>query len=250
MTPLPEDLDGTAGVYFQLLRLLREGRFRAGERLGSERGLAEELGVPRSALRRGLEQLESEHRIRRAMGQSGGVFADDGKIQRHLNTVQGVPDMVRHQGLTVRTQVLRAELSQPFAEEQRALRMEESAPVMRIVRVRRAGDATWSLDTSVLPARRFPGLLESDLTGSLYSLLTQQHHLLIDRADETVEATTATRAQSELLEIEAGSGLLEIHRITYDTDNAPVEYAHDYFRADRTRMHMQKVGTNWKRSQH
>lgn len=249
MTPLPEAQDATDGVYFQLLRLLREGRFRAGERLGSERGLAQQLGVPRSALRRALERLESEHRIRRAMGQSGGVFADDGKIQRHLNTVQGVPDMVRHQGLTLQTQVLGAELSQPFAEEQRALHLPEAAPVLRITRVRRAGDAPWSLDTSVLPARRFPGLLNSDLTGSLYALLTVEHGLLVDRANETVEATTATTAQAELLELPTGAGgLLEIHRITYDASDTPVEYAHDFFRADRTRMHMQKVGTNWKRS--
>ncbi|MGJ9426432.1 GntR family transcriptional regulator [Nesterenkonia halotolerans] len=237
-------------VYLQLLRLLREGRFRPGERLGSERGLAEQLQVPRSALRRALDRLEAEHHVRRAMGQSGGVFADDGKIQRHLNTVQGIPAMVRHQGLTVQTRVLRAELSQPFAEEQRALRLTEAAPVVRIQRVRRAGDATWSLDTSVLPARRFPGLLTADLTGSLYALLIQEHGLHVDRAEETLEAKTANQEQARVLEVSVGAGLLEIHRVSYDESDAPFEYAHDFFRADRTRIHMQKVGTNWKRSQH
>ncbi|MBO0595533.1 GntR family transcriptional regulator [Nesterenkonia sp. E16_7] len=245
----PEVPAATEVVYLQLLRLLRDGRFRPGERLGTERGLAEQLQVPRSALRRALDRLEAEHQVRRAIGQSGGVFADDGKIQRHLNTVQGVPDMVRHQGLTVETQVLRAELSQPFAEEQRALQLPGTAPVLRIVRVRRAGAATWSLDTSVLPARRFPGLLAADLTSSLYALLTRDHGLVVDRAEETVEATTATTEQAGVLGIPEGAGLLEIHRITYDQQDAPVEYAHDFFRADRTRLHMQKVGTNWKRSQ-
>lgn len=249
MSRPPEVPAPTEVVYLKLLRLLRDGRFRPGERLGTERGLAEQLQVPRSALRRALDRLEAEHKVRRAMGQSGGVFADDGKIQRHLNTVQGVPDMVRHQGLTVQTRVLRAELSQPFAEEQRALQLSAAAPVLRIARVRRAGSATWSLDTSVLPAHRFPGLLAADLSGSLYALLTQDHGLLVDRAEETVEATTATAEQSTLLEISEGAGLLQIHRITYDEGGSPVEYAQDFFRADRTRLHMQKVGANWKRSQ-
>ncbi|GAA1164119.1 GntR family transcriptional regulator [Nesterenkonia sandarakina] len=250
MSRSPEDPAPTEVVYLNLLRLLRDGRFRPGERLGTERGLAEQLQVPRSALRRALDRLETEHQVRRALGQSGGVFADDGKIQRHLNTVQGVPDMVRHQGLIVQTQLLRAEISQPFPEEQRALQLPGTAPVLRITRVRRAGSATWSLDTSVLPARRFPGLLAADLTGSLYALLTQDHGLLVDRAEETVEATTATAEQSALLQISEGAGLLEIHRITYDDGDNPVEYARDFFRADRTRLHMQKVSTNWKRAQH
>lgn len=231
----------------RLLRLLRENRYRPGERIGTERSLAEELGVSRSALRQGLERLETQHRIRRSLGRTGGIFADDGKIQRHLNTVQGVPDMVRRQGLAVRTQVLRAELAQPFPEEQRALALDPGAPVFRVVRIRYAGEQSWSLDTSVLPARRFPGLLSEDLTGSLYGTLIQGYGLIVDRAEETVEATTANGEQADALGVAEGSGLLEIHRITYDEKDAPAEYAHDFFRADRTRMHMQKVGTNWKR---
>lgn len=114
-------------------------------------------------------------------------------------------------------------------------------------RCRERRDQPWSLDTSVLPARRFPGLLSEDLTGSLYTALIRGHGLTVDRAEETVEATTATGEQARALGIAEGSGLLEIHRITYDEKDSPAEYAHDFFRADRTRMHMQKVGTNWKR---
>lgn len=231
----------------RLLRLLRENRFRPGERIGTERSLAEQLGISRSALRAGLDRLEAQQLIRRSLGRTGGIFADDGKIQRHLNTVQGVPEMVRRQGLAVETQVLRAELAQPYPDERRALALEPDAAVFRVVRIRYAGELTWSLDTSVLPARRFPGLLSEDLTGSLYSLLTQGHGLTVDRAEETVEATTADAQQAEALQIAEGSGLLEIHRVTYGQDDVPAEYAHDFFRADRTRMHMQKVGTNWKR---
>lgn len=241
-------MSGTEHVEQRLRRLLRDNRFRPGERVGSERALAEQLRVSRSVLRRALERLEAEHLVRRAMGQSGGVFADDGKIQRHLNTVQSVPDVVRRQGLSTETRVLRLELAQPFPDERRALEIDETAPVIRTVRVRYAGNATLSLDTSVLPARRFPGLLSENLDGSLYALLTEHYGLQIDRAEETVEATTADARQAEMLEIPQGSGLLEIYRVTYDADNWAAEYAHDFFRADRTRMHMQRVGTNWKRS--
>ncbi|WP_049897702.1 GntR family transcriptional regulator [Nesterenkonia massiliensis] len=232
----------------RLRRLISQQRLRPGERIGSERGLAEQLEVPRSLLRQALQHLESEHLVRRSLGRTGGVFADDGKIQRHLNTVQGVPDMVRQQGYSVQTRVIRAVLSTPFPEEQRALQLQEDSAVYRIVRLRLAGGVTWSLDTSVLPARRYPGLLSQDLTGSLYLLLTSRYGLSVDRAEETVEATSSDTEQSRTLGIPEGSGLLEVHRVTFDPDDAPAEYAHDFFRADRTRIHTQKVGTNWMRT--
>ena len=92
------------------------------------------------------------------------------------------------------------------------------------------------------------GLLTHCLTGSLYHLLTAEYGLELDRADETVEAVPATSEQAALLDIPPGSALLEIRRVAWDVHGTPVEFARDFFRADRTRVHMQKYGTNWKRT--
>lgn len=231
-----------------VLRHCREERFHPGEALGSERALAERLGIGRAVLRLALDELEARGTVRRAIGRSGGVFFHDGRIQRHLNTVQGVPDMVRHQGRTLSTRVLRAEAGVPHADERRGLGLAGASVVFRVTRLRLVDGATWSLDSSVLPASRFPGLLASDLTRSLYAVLTTEHGLELDRADETVEAVPATAEQAEVLEVQPGAALLEIRRVAWDVSGVPVEYAHDFFRADRTRVHTQNYGTNWKRS--
>lgn len=231
-----------------LLRYCRDERFHPGEALGSERALAERLGVGRTVLRQALDVLEARGTIRRALGRSGGLFFHDGRIQRHLNTVEGVPAMVRHQGRTIATRVLRAELALAEADERRGLRLTGPDPVYRIERLRLVDGVPWSLDASVLPAARFPGLLRSDLTGSLYALLASGHGVELDRADETVEAVPATPVQARALDVDVTAALLEIRRVAWDVDGVPVEYAHDFFRADRTRVHMQRYGTNWKRS--
>lgn len=231
-----------------VLRHCHDERFHPGEALGSERDLAERLGIGRTVLRGALDVLEARGAIRRVLGRSGGLFFHDGRIQRHLNTVEGVPAMVRHQGRSIATRVDRAELGLPQADERRRLRLSDGDPVYRIERLRMVDGVPWSLDASVLPAGRFPGLLRSDLTGSLYALLTGVHGLELDRADETVEAVPATAEQARALEIEPGAALLEIRRLAWDVDGLPVEYAHDFFRADRTRVHLQNYGTNWKRS--
>ena len=73
--------------------------FSPGERVGSERGLAEEFGVSRSELRGALETLESGGRIRRTIGPSGGVFWPGGKVEPPLKTTQAVPDQSHQKGL-------------------------------------------------------------------------------------------------------------------------------------------------------
>jgi GntR family transcriptional regulator len=232
----------------RFLRHLNDARFRPGELIGSERELSGRLGVGRAALRLVLEALENDGVIRRSLGRGGGVFFHDGRVQRYLNTIQGVPEMVRQQGMTVSTRILSADIATPDVDEVRNLRLLDTEKVIRIVRLRLVENVSWSLDTSVLPSSLFPRLLTHDLTGSLYSILSTNFGTVLDHADETIEVVLSTRAQSSVLSVEEASPLLLIWRVTYSADGDVVEFAHDYFRADRTRIHTQKFGVNWKRA--
>lgn len=232
----------------RLMSWIREQGFRPGERLGSERALASSLDVSRPLLRRALATLEADGEVQRWLGRTGGVFRSNGRIQRQLNTVQGVPEMVRQQGMTLHTVVLSAEVAHPRPEESRSLRLADGENVFRVRRLRLVDGESWSLDLSVLPASMFPGLLESDLTGSLYGVLRTRFSTEPDRAEETLETAPADEEQSRLMGIEPGAPLLEFWRVTFRADDAPMEFAHDFFRADRTRVHMQRLGTNWKRA--
>ncbi len=248
MSDLRAPSEATLRTHAQLLRYLRQARFHPGELIGTERGLSEQLGVGRTILRQAIALLERDGIVRKAIGRAGGLYFHDGRVQRHINTVQGVPDMARQQGMLVRTTVLRAELASAYPDERRALRLGVDEHVMHVRRLREIDGTPWSLDASVLPASRFPGLLSHDLTASLYQTLTQRFSVEIDRADETIEAVSANEEQATLLQIPVGSTLLGIRRIAYDITGAPIEFAYDHFRADRTRVHMQKFGSNWKRT--
>lgn len=232
----------------QLRRYALSGEFRPGERLGSERGLAETFGVPRTQLRRVLDDMEARGEIQRWLGRTGGVFLNNQRIQRHLNTVEGVPDMVRQQGLAIETTVCEAIRDRSSAAEQRNLQLRADQDVYRVTRLRLVDGLAWSLDHSALPAHHFGGLLKADLTGSLYGILRLNYGVEPDHADEEIEVVSATASQADMLGVRAGDPLFEIWRVAYDDADRPIEFAHDFFRADRTRIHMQKYGTNWKRA--
>lgn len=227
--------------------LLSEG-FSAGERIGSERALAEHFGVARSQLRRALDTLEAEGRVRRTIGSAGGVFSWDGKIERQINTIESVPAMLRQQGFRAATTVLDWRIGLPTPGERRALRLTDTQPVLRLKRRRDADDVPLSLEVMALPIHLFPGLQGHDLSLSVYSILLDHYGVELADASETIDVVAATPDVATALGIAEGESMFSIHRVTYDQSGRAIEFAHDLFSAQRTRITLRKVGARWKRA--
>jgi DNA-binding FadR family transcriptional regulator len=72
------------GVVNQLLEAIKHGRLRRGEKLPSERRLAEELGVSRVSVREGLRMLELLGVIEVRQGKGAVVVSGDVRPGEHL----------------------------------------------------------------------------------------------------------------------------------------------------------------------
>lgn len=237
----------TRRLITQIEQQISEQELRPGERWTSERALAGQLGVARTALRVALTELEERGAIRRTMGRTGGIIVSDGKIERQINTTTGIPDMLRQQGLRPSTVVIRLDIAMATPSELRALALDEGDNVVRIVRRRDADGTPWSLDTSVLPARLVPAIGTHPLDGSLYELLAREYGLEPAEADETVDIAAADEGTAAHLGITPGAAVLQVWRTTRTAGGTPMEFAHDVFRGDRTRMHLRRYGASWKR---
>lgn len=253
-TPAPPEHDpsrspdeGSESVCRALLQRIVSEALRPGERLGSERALALEMGVSRGRLRRALDVLEAEGTIQRWLGRTGGVTVNDARIRRNLNLVEGVPEMVLKQGMTVSTLVVGVETGPARVDEARSLGLDRGEEVVRIERVRSVEGAPWSLDLSVLPAARFPGISALDLRDSVYGVMARAYGVTISTAEESMVVAAVDERRAELLGVRAGAPVLEVWRVARDAGGDPVEFAHDLFRADRTRVTAERTGTNWRR---
>lgn len=239
--------ENTRGLTDRIRQEVRRLELSVGERLGSERELAQRFGTSRGSLRAVLDLLESKGELRRTMGSKGGVFVSDSRIERNLNTILGVPDMLRQQGFSCETTVLRAAVGGASPREQRMLGIPGNANVYRIIRRRDADGIPWSLDSSVIPTELAPDLLSSDLSLSLYGVLKQRFNIEPREASETIEVLPARSYEAKTLGITVGTAVLHITRKTTSNNGQIVEFAHDKFRADRTRVHLRKFGARWKR---
>jgi GntR family transcriptional regulator len=246
MTAQVKPLDAGERTPEDVRRILADqisaGRLRPGQRLGAERALAASLGVSRAILRRALSSLEESGMVRRVPGRGGGTFVSKGKIERDLSRVVGVPALLRSQGVVAGTRVVSARLAAADEPAAQALRLRPGELVIDLVRIRLADGSPISVERLMLPADRFPGLLELPLGGSVYELLAEHFGTRPDEAVERIEVVAASPEEAMILDVPAGAPLLSITRTTTDEQGEPFEFSHDLFRSDRTRIVVRTPG--------
>lgn len=253
-------MDGSeriGAVVADLERLIEELTALGADKLPPERDLAEKLCISRSMLRRGLDVLEHTGSIVRVKGRAGGAFvravaesaplpsavfdAHTRKVERSLNTIKGIPQMLQEQDFVPDTRVISegVETAPPNIAE--ALGLRRGAPVVSLLRLRLADSRPLSLERMYLDAGRFPGLLTHGPIRSLYDLLEKKYAVTITAVDELIEVIAASRQVSELLQLKAGAQVLVLRRIGRLQDGTAVEASIDIFRTDMMRLAVRTV---------
>jgi GntR family transcriptional regulator len=176
----------------KILAEISSGTLVAGQRLASERELAQQLGVSRATLRHALGSLAQAGILRRVPGRSGGTFVAHAKVERDLTQVDGLPAYLHRQGFSAGSRVLATALVRADEATRAALALAEDALVHDIVRVRLADGSPISLDHARFPVDLFPDLLEQPLGGSLYELLEQVYGVRPAVSEERIEVVAAT----------------------------------------------------------
>jgi GntR family transcriptional regulator len=215
---------------------IQQGGYQPGDRLPTERDLADRLKVSRSTLRLALHDLERAGIVMRRPGRGGGTFVAAPKIERDLRSFAGLAEYIRRQGMEAGARVIAVVLTVAEEAEAEALQIACGDPIVLITRVRLAGGEPIALERSRFPAERFPGLAEQALGGSLYDLIREVYGHSAERAVERIEPVAAEPEVASLLDVAPGTPLLAIERIAYDASGIPLEHADDLFRGDRTRV--------------
>ena len=199
-----------------------------------ERLLATEFDTSRTTVRQALAELVVEGRLLRMQGK--GTFVAKPKVAQALELASYTEGMRAH-GLHPQTKIL--DIGYVTTEEELAtlLGIRVGGRALRIHRLRLADGEPMSIDTSYLPARRFPGLrkqLERDR--SLYETLREAYGIQLAEAEETIETVLADPHDAQLLEVDAGLPLLLLSRHAFDTTGEPVEWAQSWYRGDRSKF--------------
>ncbi len=219
-----------------LTSCIDDGTLVPGDKLPPEQVLAADLGVSRMTLRQALSGLEEAGTIVRRPGRHGGTFVAQPRIVCDLTGLAGFTEQMRRAHVRAGARVVSALTRVTTPTEAGALGLAGRGRVHEVVRVRSADREPLAIEHACFPARLFPDLLDHRLTGSLYRLLERRYDHAPHTANEVLEPVIASAEQATLLRIDEGDPLMRIERTAFTASGVAVEYAHDVFRADRTRI--------------
>lgn len=224
-----------------LSKAMRDDVLKPGDPLPDERDLCAALDLPRSIVRQALEILRTSGDISRRAGV--GTFVAPRYMRRQLGSVYNFTEEVRAEGLTPRSEVLSFERTYAAGFSSRTLDLPSDEPaIFRIERLRYADDVPVSLEIEHIPSKRFEGLQEADLTGSLYELLERGWGVEVGDADEYYQAVLLSKKVAAKLGRQHRSAAFRIVRVVRDTEGQVFDITEAFVPADNTRLGVHLVG--------
>jgi GntR family transcriptional regulator len=214
----------------KIRRTIETGGLRPGDAVPSERELARIHDVSLMTARHALASLEHEGAVERRRGV--GTFVSAPKI--HFNKLMSYTEQMGSRSLNGCSRVLLAKIIDDEQDVNARLALSPKSKVVKIERLRHAGDEPFALETCYLSAAQFSGLIGAPLQReSLFATLERNYNIELGYADEEVDATAADQRTAELLGVPKREPLLRIRQVIYSTKGVVILYVIGMYRSDR-----------------
>ncbi|MEK4403938.1 GntR family transcriptional regulator [Sporosarcina sp. FSL K6-6792] len=208
-----------------------QGDFVIGEAIPSERELTDTFDVSRMTVRQSITNLVNEGLLYREKGR--GTYVATPKIEQPLSGLTSFTEDMLSRGMKPSNKLISFEKMIPEIDIMHELQLAKDEEVFVVKRIRYADDKPMAIERSYLPVKLVPNLESNDIEGSLYSFIEKDKRLIISHASQRMEAVLVKKEDAEFLQIFMPSAVLLIERISYLTNDVPIEIVRSTYRADR-----------------
>lgn len=224
--------------YLQISAWLREsiqvGRYKTDERLPSEIELSQMCSVNRNTLRQAIGELAAQGMLKKVKGLGTFVTASEPVALKHkLNRISSFGQELHQAGVRENTRLLDKGYETAPKHVAQSLALSPDSRVIAVRRLRIGDDLPLIYEETYLPVDLFDGILEMDLTGSMYEIFTQEFSVALARCEQTIRAVNLNKKVAPLLGLKANGAALYMESVTYNDRNMPVEVLCCYFRGDK-----------------
>ncbi len=231
-------------VYFQLrnsiMERIKNGEYKLGSLIPSERELSEQLGISRMTVRQALSLLVNEGVLYREKGR--GTFVS--KIVFEQKNIMSFSEMVRKKGAKPKTEILYFKEVKSPPDISIQLDMEDNEKIYNLKRLRFADNNPVAIEEVFIPVSYCPNMVKDDLSGSLYSLLQDKYSYTISFMDNRIQAVLPSQEEKSLLHIAGNTPLLSINGVNYTEKGLKLFFEKSIYRSDEyeysVRVHLRK----------
>ncbi|SDL98748.1 GntR family transcriptional regulator [Nonomuraea jiangxiensis] len=224
-------------IYRLLLDMILSGRLAPGQKLMQEKEYALRLGVSLAPVRQAILALVKDGYLTRTRGR--GTYVKEPKVGTEIQLLTSFTDTLNATGLPTAMRVLAVETVPAAEPVSTKLGVPDGAELLRLRRLAYLAGEPVVLLTAWLPASPYPGLADTDLSGSLYHLLEERYGTVMTSAHNIIEVVRALPEHATHLQVPVGEALLRVEAVTRDQHGTPVEFSQVLYQADRFRFEIE-----------
>ena len=216
-------------VYYQLkediLKKIREGVWKVGQCIDSERELSENYGVSRMTIRRALGELVQEGILVREKGK--GTFVCEPKVKQ--KDMMSFSEIIKRTGRTLETKVIEfnkiptpEDLTDTFSFEE----------VYKINRNRIVDGECIANEVVYIPSDYCGFINEEKLKGSLYKIL-EEFGYSVEYSESSIKAVIMDETNKKIFGVDEQVPLLQIIGKTINSDGKVLFVEEATYRSDK-----------------
>ena len=213
-----------------------DGFWEIGQRLPSERDLADDYEVSRMTLRQAITLLVEEGILERRVG--SGTYVASHRVQEKMRGTTSFTEIVRSQGKTPSSQVVSYQRKPANETEIQQLQLKPSDYVVRMERVRYADNVPLVFEVASIPEKLIREFKREDITEHFFQTLTDNGYE-IGKSQQTIYAKNASERVANYLKVPKNHAVLALTQVSYFTDGRPFEYVHSQYVGDRFEFYLE-----------
>lgn len=225
-------------LYIQLSewleRMIRNETYGVGSLLPSEEELSREVEVNRNTVRHAISLLVQKGLVEKRKGVGTMVKRKFPLYPVHkLNRMTSFVDDFEMDNVEIEDRIIAKEEIPGTPELSQKLSLEPDEPVVKIARLRIADKVPLVLEIQYYSFNRFGSLLDMNIKGSMYEILTRKFNADLDHSEQTIRAVYPTEEIAECLDISPSVPCIFLESLAYTAEDLCIEVLHSYYRGDR-----------------
>lgn len=213
-----------------------QGVWKIGQRLPSERDLADEFSVSRMTLRQAITLLVEEGVLERKIG--SGTYVASNRVQEKMRGTTSFTEIIKSQGKVPSTKLLSYQKGRVTEKERGFLKLEPFEMVIRMERIRYADDMPVVYEVAVVPESLIAQFAKEEITNHFFQTLTNAGYQ-IGKSQQTIYARLANKKIANHLQIAKNEAILALRQVSYLADGRPFEYVNSQYAGDRFEFYLE-----------
>ncbi|HFI0151373.1 TPA: GntR family transcriptional regulator [Streptococcus suis] len=223
-------------IHDQIKEQIDNGIWKIGQRLPSERDLADEYGVSRMTLRQGITLLVEEGVLQRKVG--SGTYVASTRVQEKMRGTTSFTELMQLQGKVPTSKLLSYNKTKPTEKEVEQLGLARGEHIIRMERVRYADNVPVVYEIASIPERLIKNVPTEDVANHFFKTLVDNGYR-IGTSKQTIFARLADEKVAQYLQIAKNQAILALRQVSYLEDGQAFEYVNSQYVGERFEFYLE-----------